>query len=405
VRLWDLHSGQGRVLGTHAGRVHWLSFSPDGARVGAASSDHRAVIWEIETGEALVLEGHRSEVNDLVFSPDGRLVATASDDETVRVWNADSGAAYWRAPIMLPRAAGPPLLFTHEGWSRLDAAQPAAQAPEARWRAAVETAAGAAVAPGGDVLCVQDHLGHLELWELTSGRRVQRIATAGIEQVVATPAGCAVLAGGSAIFFDRAGTRLELAEQASALAWDGKGLLIAADREITSFTPDGRTEQTFVADLGVTAMQRIGPWLVLGYRDGSIERVEPVGGGRPQSLLFAGGPASPVVSLLPGPMGMVIAGHSNGLVGLWRLRSGARFDAAKLHGPVVHLQLHGGKLFAATALGDHMVWDMHLFNTDYCEIVREVWQRVAVVWEDGRSVPRAPPSRHRCSTVAPRRPR
>jgi hypothetical protein len=68
-----------------------------------------------------------------------------------------------------------------------------------------------------------------------------------------------------------------------------------------------------------------------------------------------------------------------------------------LSGPVTHLLRDGGKLYAATELGDHLVWNLAPLNLGYCEVMRRVWKSIAVVWRDGKPVTRPPPPHHRCS--------
>ena len=62
-----------------------------------------------------------------------------------------------------------------------------------------------------------------------------------------------------------------------------------------------------------------------------------------------------------------------------------------------HLLLEGSKLFAATSLGDHLIWDLGVLQTDYCALLRRIWKEVPVVWEEGVPVKRRPPKGHRCS--------
>jgi WD40 repeat protein len=70
--------------------VNGVDWSPDGARVAAASSDHTVRVWHALSGrEVACLRGHTDDVNDVRFSPDGTRLASASFDGTVRVWSAD----------------------------------------------------------------------------------------------------------------------------------------------------------------------------------------------------------------------------------------------------------------------------------------------------------------------------
>jgi WD40 repeat protein len=64
-----------------------MAFSPDGARLAAASWDGNVKLWSTKTGrEVRTLRGHGSVVNSVAFTGDGRLV-TGSLDGTVKVWS------------------------------------------------------------------------------------------------------------------------------------------------------------------------------------------------------------------------------------------------------------------------------------------------------------------------------
>jgi hypothetical protein len=95
-------------------------------------------------------------------------------------------------------------------------------------------------------------------------------------------------------------------------------------------------------------------------------------------------------------MDTLIAGYANGLLGIWNLKDGKRLHDEHLHGAVLHLLLDGGRLYAATELGQHRVLDLRVFTQDYCSLVREIWSKVPFVWEGGLPVRRRPDPQHRC---------
>lgn len=71
-----------------SGGVRCGSFSPDGARMVAAGSDHVVRLWDTVTGQELAaFEGHTAPVNTCCFSPDGVHVLSASDDGQVLEWD------------------------------------------------------------------------------------------------------------------------------------------------------------------------------------------------------------------------------------------------------------------------------------------------------------------------------
>ncbi len=90
------------TLQGHSGRVHSVSFSPDGKRIVSAAADPSMVrdpailgelkIWDADRGsEALSLKGHTSGIYSAAFSPDGKRIVSGSGDGTVKVWDADKG--------------------------------------------------------------------------------------------------------------------------------------------------------------------------------------------------------------------------------------------------------------------------------------------------------------------------
>lgn len=80
-----------QMLAGHADYVNSVAFSPDGATLVSGSDDGTVRLWDVASGEARVLEGHDGYVNGVAFSPDGSQVASASDDYTVRLWDVASG--------------------------------------------------------------------------------------------------------------------------------------------------------------------------------------------------------------------------------------------------------------------------------------------------------------------------
>ena len=398
VRLWDLATGKGKVVRRFGGRVYWLAFHPDGQRVGVPVSDGNARIIDLESGEEILLRGHRREVNTVSFSPDGSLCATGSDDGTVRLWRTADGRPRWWASLLLP---APPRLLSHEGWLRLDRGA-ARSAGAARWqRQLSDTARSGAADPSGRWLCVSTFEGQVELWDLAADRRVMRVVAAPMERVVALPggAGCLTLAGGRAsLYRPRAQPRELVSSGATALALGRpRELLVADGTALRAFTFSGGPRQVRRAiEPGVSALVQGEGRLVLGYGDGSMELVDNAAAGGAR-VAFTDVPASRVERLLLGPMDTLIAGYGDGLLGIWDLRTGARLDEARLHGPVVHLLLEGKRLYAASELGGRLVWDLSVLHAPYCDLLHQVWRRVPVVWGEGRAIYREPPAGHRCA--------
>jgi WD40 repeat protein len=73
-------------LGHHAGGIHNLTFSPDGARLASTGSDRMVRLWDVEhrTLEAVFpLEFHGFSTT---WSPDGRSIAVSGQGQVVPLW-------------------------------------------------------------------------------------------------------------------------------------------------------------------------------------------------------------------------------------------------------------------------------------------------------------------------------
>ncbi|MCE9575369.1 MAG: protein kinase [Deltaproteobacteria bacterium] len=392
VRAWDLATGAGRVVGTHPSRVYRIAMHPDGLRVGASGADGTARIWELATGRFVELAGHRGEVDDFAFSPDGRWAATSSDDGTVRLWDAATGHLGWRAPALLA-ASGE--VLTHAGWHVLPGGH-AITGPIPAWRRAIETARHADRGDG-DALCLWTWDGEVALWSVAQDRQLAATAAPGVRAVFATPTACAIVGAGGAQLLGTTGARV-LDGDATAATWSGDELLIATSTQVLRFDATGARTGALPGRRDVTAVGRIGDAIVLGFDNGNLERLTAGATATlAPEIAFEETPANPVVRIVPGPLGTVIAGYADGLLGIWQLDNGVRLYAARLHGAVQHLARAGGRLLVATELGDVTAIDLSAFSLDYCELVRRVWDAVPVAWEGGLVVRRALPRDHACA--------
>jgi tRNA A-37 threonylcarbamoyl transferase component Bud32 len=97
VRSWEwyylqrLCSQEIRTLNTHAGAVHSLAFSPDGAQLTSGNSDGTVKVWELSSGRELrTLKGDPKPVRSDAYSPDGAWRVTSAGSQG-KLWHTGSG--------------------------------------------------------------------------------------------------------------------------------------------------------------------------------------------------------------------------------------------------------------------------------------------------------------------------
>lgn len=108
LRMFDLEGGGEVWRSSDPLCVGALRFSPDGARLAAATPhqqppDDRIRVLEAASGRhQQTLAGHQGWVVSIAFAPDGRLVS-GSWDGSARVWSAEGALL---ARLVLPRKGG-----------------------------------------------------------------------------------------------------------------------------------------------------------------------------------------------------------------------------------------------------------------------------------------------------------
>jgi RNA polymerase sigma factor (sigma-70 family) len=143
VRLWDMASGRERLrLTGHQKMIRALAFSPNGKLLAAGYDDRTVGLWDPATGKELrTLTGHGEQITTVAFSPDGRTLASAERGRgPVRLWDPATGKERHR--LHGPRTSG--------------------------WVECVT------FSPDGKTLATADRYGTVLLWDVASGRRVQR---------------------------------------------------------------------------------------------------------------------------------------------------------------------------------------------------------------------------------------
>jgi WD40 repeat protein len=95
ARVWETATGvQLAIMIGHTNEVTSVDFNQSGTALVSSSSDGTARVWVASGGRAgrlvHVLAGHRSPVVAAVFAPDGRSVLTGGEDGTARFWDPGS---------------------------------------------------------------------------------------------------------------------------------------------------------------------------------------------------------------------------------------------------------------------------------------------------------------------------
>jgi len=94
IRLWDASGKLVHLLKGPLGRVRYLTFSPDGNLLFAASEygDSTITAWDVKSGqEHHLLRAQALGIRGLALAPDGKTLTTLGMDRTLRLWDLASG--------------------------------------------------------------------------------------------------------------------------------------------------------------------------------------------------------------------------------------------------------------------------------------------------------------------------
>lgn len=124
IRIWDY---DGRMKGRFQldkddSSINAISFSPGGKTLACAGTNGALVLWDVASGQERVLQGQTGDVKDVCFSRDGALMASLSDDGMVRIWSPSSGRLYWQ--VQFPGQSGLEELCFNPGGTALVATSP-----------------------------------------------------------------------------------------------------------------------------------------------------------------------------------------------------------------------------------------------------------------------------------------
>jgi WD40 repeat protein len=89
--IWDLETGQVKLLGGSGGRIAAIAFSPDGTRLFGGGDGGSISIWDPRTGEQLwSFDSQQGTIWSIKVSRDGKTLATGGGDGTVALWRTES---------------------------------------------------------------------------------------------------------------------------------------------------------------------------------------------------------------------------------------------------------------------------------------------------------------------------
>ncbi|MFH1466133.1 MAG: protein kinase [Pseudomonadota bacterium] len=384
ARLWRGPDGM-----AWQGDVTWL---PGGEALAVGAWDGWLRSLSAADGAQLRAVGPFDGILPVALSPDGRWLAFAGTAGVVRIWDRQAQRLRWRAPLVLPG----PLLLSHRGLQQLSeggleepmeiasAAEPLARVLEA----ADATGRLGRVSVDGRRLVLQTWDQAVELWDLATGERLHREVVAGLQEALPTAEGCAALAEGRVRLWRCQGGACDGRELTAAgvtaiASGPEGGLLLALEAEVWAVSAEGAILRRWPGEPGISALALDGETLLLGFSDGSVEEWRLDEGGGLERLVFQDCPGAAVTLLQPGPMDTLVGGWANGELRIWGRQDGRSLLSDRLHGALVHLARDGGRLLAATDIGDAAVLDLSPFLEDRCQVLRRAWAQIPVVWEEG----------------------
>ncbi len=363
----------------------------------AAASDHcRACtvdVLDLRDRSRLTLWGGRQPVRNLAIHPRAAMVASVGDLGIVQLWNLDDGSPMWHAPLMLP-----PLLYRLGSTLDLDAGAPAVPGKRRWQKALVKRARLAHAHARSGLLCIVGRRHALELWDRSSDTRLFARRLEGVSEVQATDNGCAVQVGKRLVLYGRDGASRPIpGPKVGAFLVHGKQLLVARGRRLLIHDSEGKLkgQQAFAGS--VTAMARLGPYLVTGHGSGLVKRWSREKGGRWGAARdMTDVVRAPVSRIARGPGDLLMAGFIHGLVAFWDIKSGDLMHTVDLHGSLIHMAHSGTKIYLATELGSYRVLDASALAVKECDLIRRVWREVPFDAKGKDLVPRPVDKKHQC---------
>lgn len=109
ARVWDLQAPPLVDDHNHAGKVHCMSVTPDGATAVSVAADGCAMVWDVQSGSCRhTLKGHTTALHWASLASDGRTLLTVAGDRSIKAWDIETGTC----GTTLPSKPCPPLLLS-----------------------------------------------------------------------------------------------------------------------------------------------------------------------------------------------------------------------------------------------------------------------------------------------------
>jgi WD40 repeat protein/transcriptional regulator with XRE-family HTH domain len=223
------------------GRVHQLSFSPDGMILITAEDDGAARLWSLPTATLLSSLSNQSDAIDCAAcSPDGLFAATGSRDGTVRVWDMATRTVY--RSMTGDRNAIKTVSFSPDGYALAcvegdrhvriwDIATGLSKAVLSGPSAVISSIA---FSPDSRLLAVAGDEGEVQFWDATAN-----VIRSSIRRESGDITTCTFSPDGRLLAIAGAGSRVDLWDLAAG-AWRPPFHTASRSSRCTAFTPDGK---------------------------------------------------------------------------------------------------------------------------------------------------------------------
>ncbi|MDH5639518.1 MAG: WD40 repeat domain-containing protein, partial [Nitrospinota bacterium] len=92
LEILDLETGESvRILPGAGMDTSSFDFSSDGSMMVTAGTSGSIRLWDLATGEKRILRGHKKPIVDIALSIDGKSLISASEDDTMWLWDVETG--------------------------------------------------------------------------------------------------------------------------------------------------------------------------------------------------------------------------------------------------------------------------------------------------------------------------